>query len=140
MENNKVQLLASLLDADDRWTACELAAEVGVCHKTVPYVLHDIMGYCKLAAHWIPYEISEVQQWYCYAVIQALLDRYQRKDDYLLGRIVVMDKTWACSYKINLKHLSNKWKLSSSHPKNVCPTQCTPRHTINTVYNCTTFI
>ena len=27
-----VQLLASLLDADRRWTECELAAELGVCH------------------------------------------------------------------------------------------------------------
>ena len=33
VENNTVQLLASLLDADRRWTARELAAEVGVRHK-----------------------------------------------------------------------------------------------------------
>ena len=31
VDNNTVQLLASLLDADRRWTARELAAEVGVC-------------------------------------------------------------------------------------------------------------
>ena len=35
MENNTVQLLASLLNADRRWTAREVAAEDGVCHKTV---------------------------------------------------------------------------------------------------------
>ena len=35
VENNSVQLLASLLDADRRWTVRDLAAEVGVCHKTV---------------------------------------------------------------------------------------------------------
>ena len=58
MENNTIQFLASLLNADHRWTARELAAEVEVCHKTV---LH-ILGYRKLAAHWIPHEISEVQQ------------------------------------------------------------------------------
>ncbi|KAJ4443292.1 hypothetical protein ANN_04960 [Periplaneta americana] len=33
VEDSTVQLLASLLDADRRWTARELAAEVGVCHK-----------------------------------------------------------------------------------------------------------
>ena len=50
-ENNSVQLLTSLLDADRLWTAHELAAEVGVCHKTVLHILHDILGYHKLAAH-----------------------------------------------------------------------------------------
>ena len=74
MENSTVELLTSLLDADRRWTALELAVEVGVCHKTVLHILHDILNYYKLAACWIPHEISEVQQWHCYAVTQALLE------------------------------------------------------------------
>ena len=41
MENNTVQLLASLLDVDHRWTARELAGGVGFCHKTV----HHTLGY-----------------------------------------------------------------------------------------------
>ena len=43
VENNKVQVLASLMHADRQWTARDLAAEIGVCHKTVLYVLHDIL-------------------------------------------------------------------------------------------------
>ena len=61
--NNTVQFLASLLDADRRLTELELAAVFGVFHKTVLHILHDIVGYRKLAARWIPYEISKVQQW-----------------------------------------------------------------------------
>ena len=86
MENNTVQLLAYLLDADRQWTVCELAAEVYVCNKTVLHILHDILGYCKLAARWIPHEISKVQQWQCSAATQALLDWYQREEDYFLRR------------------------------------------------------
>ena len=67
MENNTVQLLASMY-ADRPWTACELAEEVGVYHKTVLYILHDILGDRKLAARWMPHEISEVQQWHRYVV------------------------------------------------------------------------
>ena len=52
VENNTIQLLASLLNDDH--------AGVGVCHKTVLHILHDILGYCKLALHWIPNEISEM--------------------------------------------------------------------------------
>ena len=54
MENNTVQLLVSLLDAGRRWTAYDLAAEVRVCHKTVFHILHDILGYNKTTACWIP--------------------------------------------------------------------------------------
>ena len=79
----------------------ELAAEVGVCHKTVLLILHDILGYRKLAARWIPHEISKVQQWHHFAVAQALLDRYQREGDDFLGRIVAMDETWTRSYEPN---------------------------------------
>ena len=64
----------------------ELATEVGVCHKTVLHILHDILGYCKFAAHWITHDISEEQKWHHYAVAQALLDQYQREGDDSLGR------------------------------------------------------
>ena len=43
VENNTIQFLASLLDADPRWTARELGAEVDVCHGTVLHILHDIL-------------------------------------------------------------------------------------------------
>ena len=46
--NNTVHFLASLLAADRRWTTRELAAEVGVCHKTVLHILHDNLGSANL--------------------------------------------------------------------------------------------
>ena len=61
-KTNTVQLLVSLSDADRRWTERELAAEVGVCHKIVFQILHDILGYRKLAVRSIPHEISEVKE------------------------------------------------------------------------------
>ena len=97
VENITTQLLAPLEDVDRRWTAHELAAEIGVCHKTVLHILHDILGYRKLAALWIPHENSEVQQWHRYPVAQALFDRYQREGDDFLERIVAMNETWARS-------------------------------------------
>ena len=97
VENSTVQLLASLLDADHQWTVHELAVEVWVCHKTVLHILHNILGYCKLAVHWIPHEISEVQQWHYYAVAQVLLDWYQREGYDFLRRI--------CHYGQNLGSL-----------------------------------
>jgi len=104
VDNHTFELLASLLDVERRWTARELAAEVGVCHKTVLHILQNILGYRKIAAHWVPHTLSDVQQWQRYATAQDLLNRYQREgDDDFLGRIVTLDETWARSYEPHLK-------------------------------------
>jgi hypothetical protein len=66
IDNHTIQLLASLLDVDRRWAARELAAEV-ICHKTMLHILHDILGYRKIAARWVPHTMSEVQKWQRYA-------------------------------------------------------------------------
>ena len=66
------------------------------------------------------HEISEVQQWYRYAVAQALLGRYQRKGDDFLGRIGAMDETWSRSLEPNLKRRAKEWKYPGSpRPKKV---------------------
>ena len=84
-------------------------------------MLH-ILVYRKLAARWIPHEISEMQQCHRYAVAQVLLDRQQREGDDVLGQIVAMDL--ARLYEPNLKRLSNERKLPGSRrPKKVRPTQ-----------------
>jgi len=124
VETHTIELLASLLDVERRGTARELAAEVGVCHKTVLHILHDILGYRKTAAHWVPHTLSKVQQWHWYAIAQDLLDRYQREGDDFLGKIVTLDETWAHSYEPHLKWQSNEWKHPGSpRPKKVRPTQ-----------------
>jgi len=105
-------------------TGVTVAAEVGVCHKTVVHIMHDILGYRKIAAHWVPHTLSEVQQWQRYATAQDLLNRYQREDEDFLGRIDTLDETWARSYEPHLKRQSNEWKHPGSHrPKTVRPTQ-----------------
>jgi len=93
VDNHTIELLASLLDVECRSTARELAAEVGVCHKTVLHLLHDILGYRKTAAQWVPHTLFEVQQWQQYAIAQDLLDQNQREGDDFLGRIVTLDET-----------------------------------------------
>ena len=93
--------------------------EVGVCHKTVPQILHEILDYSKLEARWIPHEIFEVQQWRT-----SLVGRVPREGDDFLGHIVAMDETWARSYEPNLKRQSNEWKQTGSpRPKKMRPTQ-----------------
>ena len=84
VENNTVQLL---LDAERRWTACELVEEVRLCFKTLPHSLHDIVVTAKLQLH----EISKMQQWHRYAIGKALLDRYQREGEDFLRRFVALD-------------------------------------------------
>ena len=78
----------------------------------------------RLPQTWILREISEIQEWHRYAVAKALLDRNQRERDFI-GRIVVMNETWARSYEPNLKCQSNELKHPGSpRPKNMRRTQC----------------
>jgi len=60
--NHTIELLASLLDVERRWTGRELAADIGEGHETVLHILHDILGYRKIATHSVPHTLSEVQQ------------------------------------------------------------------------------
>ncbi|KAJ4438021.1 hypothetical protein ANN_13960 [Periplaneta americana] len=101
VEDNTVQLLASLLGADRRWTARELAAEVRVCHKTVLHILQDILGYRKITG-----------------LAQALLTTF-------LDESSLWTKPGlAHRNQPNLKRQSNEWKHpGSSRPKKVRPTQ-----------------
>ena len=60
VENNTVQLLAFLLDTDRvRLTTREVAAEVGVYRKTVVHILHEILGYRKLACVGYPMQFPK---------------------------------------------------------------------------------
>jgi hypothetical protein len=54
VHSHTVQLLASLMDVDYQWAVGKLAAEVGVCHKALLHILHDILGYRKIATPWAP--------------------------------------------------------------------------------------
>ena len=99
------------------------------------HILHNILGYRKLAACWITHEISKVQQWHRYAVEQDLLDQYQIKGNDFHGWIFTMVKTWAHTYKPNLKCQSNEWKHPDSPcPKKVHPTKCAVKMMFIVVY------
>ena len=117
--------LASLLDADCRWTAHELAAEVKSMSQNCATHCVRYSGLPQTCSALGTREISKVQKWHHYAVTQVLLDRYQREGDDFLGWIVTMEEIWVRSYEPNLKCQSNEWKHPGSpHPNKVHPTQC----------------
>ncbi|KAJ8868610.1 hypothetical protein PR048_030148 [Dryococelus australis] len=81
----------------------DLATGVGVCHKAVLHILHDILEFRKTAAHLIPHQITDVKQWLHCELAQELLNCYRRESEDFLGRNVTTDQTWALSYKPCLK-------------------------------------
>ena len=83
----------------------ELAAEVGVSKKTELHILHDILGYRKLATRWIPHESSVVQQWQQYAVASTLLDRYKGKMTNFLDESLLWTKP-------GLAHTNQTWNAN----------------------------
>jgi len=118
VDNHTIQLLASLLDVERRWTAQELAAEVGVCHKTVLHILHDILGYRKITATLgTPYTVRG-------ATMETVCNCTGLVEPVPEGSIVTLDETWARLYEPHLMRQSNEWKhLGFPHLKKVRPTQ-----------------
>ncbi|GFW68625.1 hypothetical protein TNCV_529791 [Trichonephila clavipes] len=49
VDNEIIQLVIGLLEADRRWTSRELASEVGKYHETVLGILQNILEYGKIA-------------------------------------------------------------------------------------------
>ena len=118
VQKNTVQLLASLLHADRWWTARQLAAVVGVCHKTVLHILHDILSYRKFAAHWIRPDITTMQS-------QGLFGSVPK------GRWLLSWTNCRCWRNLGSLIRTNletpiKWMEESrfSSPKKLRPTQC----------------
>ena len=64
----------------------------------------------KIAAKWVPYELTEQQKWYRFETCRIHLERYQNEGENLLSNIVTIDETWVRAYEPELKRHSAEWR------------------------------
>ncbi|GFX08459.1 mariner Mos1 transposase [Trichonephila clavipes] len=62
----------------------------------------------KIAASWVPHQLTEVQKWNRYALAGIHLKRYRNDGNTFPQRIVIIDLTWVRAYEPELKHQSNE--------------------------------
>jgi histone-lysine N-methyltransferase SETMAR len=72
----------------------------------------------KVAAKWVPHQLSEEQKAARKRVAEELLRRYEAEGEQFLNRIVAIDETWVQDFEPQLKSQSSQWKHATSpHPK-----------------------
>lgn len=113
-EEEHLEQLRALMETDRRWTCDELAEQMPQVSRTSIYrLLTDVLGMRKVAARWVPHNLSEEQKAERVTISRRLLQRQQR-DSNFLDRIVAIDETWIRSYEPELKRQSAEWRHPDS--------------------------
>jgi histone-lysine N-methyltransferase SETMAR len=77
----------------------------------------------KVAAKWVPHQLSEEQKAARKTVAEELLRRYEAEGEQFLNRIVAIDETWIRDFEPQLKSQSSQWKHATSPRPKKCRRQ-----------------
>jgi hypothetical protein len=75
ISDEQVELVRGLLVIDHRWTVPELSIKVGLSHQTGLHILKNKLHMRKIAARWVPHNLTEAQKWHRHAVAGLHLER-----------------------------------------------------------------
>ena len=80
--------------ANRRSTVDELAQSLLISHGSAQEIIHEILGYRKVSARWVPRQLTEQHKRRRVEICQTLLTRYNNEGEEFLGRVVTGDETW----------------------------------------------
>jgi len=100
--------------SDRRVTIEEIVLQLGISQGTAYSLVHDILGFHKVAASWVPRHLTEEHKRNRQHICSSLLERYNREGDNFLNCIITGDETWVHHYEPETKRQSMQWKHTSS--------------------------
>ena len=115
--DEKLEEARAIILTDRRVTIEEIALQLGISQGTAYSLVHDILGFHKVAARWVPRHLTEEHKRNRQHICSSLLERYNREGDNFLNRIITGDKTWFHHYEPETKRQSMQWKHTSSSKK-----------------------
>ena len=89
-------------------------------HTTVLHIHKERLHMRKIASRWVPHSLTEIQKWQRYDSARMHLERYKKKGDAFLHRIIALDEAWARACKPEMKRQSNEWRHYRSPAKPKC--------------------
>jgi len=93
----------------------EIALQLlGISQGTTYSLVHDILGFHKVAVRWVPRHLTEDRKRNRQHICSSLLEQYNREGDNFLNRIITEDETWVHRYEPETKRQSMQWKHTSS--------------------------
>ena len=108
--DEKLEEARAIILTDRRVIIEEITIQVGISQGTAYSLVHDILGFHKVAARWVPRHLTEEYKRNCQHICSSLLEWYSREGDNFLNRIVAGDETWARHYEPETKQQSMQWK------------------------------
>ena len=72
----------------------DVAYVLQISHGSAYQIIHDVLGYHKICARWVPRQLTAEHKRKRVEICQGLLDRYNNEGEGFLNRIVTCDETW----------------------------------------------
>jgi len=109
-----VVIVSTLLEGDRRKSFKETAHEANMSTASVFIIVTQTLQKRKVAAKWVPHQLSEEQKAARKRVAEELLRRHKAEGEQFLNRFVAIDETWIRDFEPQLKFQSSQWKHATS--------------------------
>jgi len=109
---------------DNRHKSCEeIAHEANMSTASVFRIVTQTLQKRKVAAKWIPHQLSKEQKAARKRVAEELPRRYEAEGEQFLNRTVAIDEIWIRDFEPQLKSHSSQWKHATSPRPKKCRRQ-----------------
>jgi histone-lysine N-methyltransferase SETMAR len=89
-----VDIISSLLEEDQHKSCEEIVHVANMSTASVFRIVTETLQERKVAAKWVPHQLTEEQKAACKRVTEELLWHYEAGGEQFLNRIVAIDEIW----------------------------------------------
>ena len=112
-----ISAVENLIMEDRRSKVAQIAALIGVSVGSVETIIHEHLRMSKVAARWVPRNLSSNNRHERVQCSKQLLELYTADKDKFLSRVITGDETWIHHYDPESKSESMQWKTPGHrHP------------------------
>ena len=112
--DEKVEAVEKLVLEDRRIKVAEIAQEVGISCGSVESILHDVLGFSKVCARWVPRNLTSKNMKSRVETSKAVLAEISQDKEGFFSRLITADETWIHHYDPESKQESMQWKHKES--------------------------
>lgn len=129
-----IEQIEKLVMSDRRLKVVEIAAECKLSIGTVERILHDHLHLSKVAARWVPRNLSTVDMKNRVECSRQILAHFEKDEEMFLQRLVTGDETWLRHWDPETKQESKQWKHATSPPPKKFRSQPTAGKIMGTIF------
>ena len=95
-------------------TCEEIAHSAGISRASAYSILTERLHKRRIAARWVPHDLSEEQKCRLSETAQHSLHRFREEGNEFLQKVVAIDETWIRDFEPELKSQSSEWRGKGS--------------------------